>query len=396
MKIHEFQAKEILLKYGVPIPRGSIAYSVDEAVMIAEEIVANGTCVVKAQIHAGGRGKGGGIRVCKDINMIRKNALEILGMQLITNQTGAKGQKVKQILLEEGIDILKELYCSVLVDRRNQCIVLLASTEGGMDIEEVAKKTPEKIFKIFTDPNIGLSQYQANELAFNLKIDEINPKLISPCASIFTKLYEAFVKEDCSLLEINPLVLTKDNRVIALDAKIVFDDNAIFRQTNHQELRDKDEEDLLEIEASESNLNYITLEGNIGCMVNGAGLAMGTMDIIKSKGGNPANFLDVGGSANQETVEKAFKIITKDKNVKCILINIFGGIVRCDMVAAGVIAAFKNVNIQIPVVIRLEGTNSKKAHHLIRNSELKDNLILANEIGDAAEKAVAATKNQIL
>ena len=392
MKIHEFQAKQILLKHGVPIPHGEVAYSVEEASRIADGIGTNKTCVVKAQIHAGGRGKGGGIRVCKDKKMIRKNAQEILEMQLITNQTGPKGRKVKQLLIEEGVDIKKELYCSILVDRGSHYIVLLASTEGGMEIEDVAKKEPSKIFKIFIDPSIGLSQYQANELAFLLKIDKINQKLISTCASVFMKLYETFTKEDCSLLEINPIVLSKDNRVIALDAKITFDDNAAFRHKDHQKLRDKDEEDPLELEASESNLNYIKLDGNIGCMVNGAGLAMGTMDIIKSYGGNPANFLDVGGSANQETVEKAFRIITKDKNVKCILINIFGGIVRCDMVAHGVIAAFKNVNLQIPVVVRLEGTNSKVAHLIVKKSNMTDNLILANGIGDAAEKAVAAVK----
>ncbi len=390
MKIHEFQAKQILQKYGITVPRGRVSFSVDEASNIAEEIFTKSPCVVKAQIHAGGRGKGGGIKVCKNINHVRENAQKILGMQLVTNQTDSNGQKVKQLLIEESINIVQELYCSVLVDRGNHCIVLLASTEGGMDIEEVAKNTPEKIFKIFIDPVTGLRQHQANELVFHLKINEINFKFIRPCASIFLKLYEAFVKEDCSLLEINPLVLTRDNRVIALDAKITFDDNAAYRHINHQELRDKDEENNLEIEASEHNLNYIKLEGNIGCMVNGAGLAMATMDIIKSFGGDPANFLDVGGTANQETVEKAFRIISKDKNVKCILINIFGGIVRCDMVAAGIISAFKKVNLKIPVVIRLEGTNSKKAHMLVKNSKLKDNLILTDGIGEAAEKAVAS------
>ncbi|MEC8981803.1 MAG: ADP-forming succinate--CoA ligase subunit beta [SAR324 cluster bacterium] len=389
MKIHEYQAKQILAKYGVPVPRGSVAYSVDEATQVADDL---GTeiCVVKAQIHAGGRGKGGGVKVSKGKTAIRESAEAILGMQLVTHQTGPQGQKVKQLLVEEGMDIRKELYCSVLVDRGRQCVVLLASTEGGMDIEEVAEKTPEKILKIFVDPGIGLRPYQASELAFGLKIDEINPKLIRPAVAVFMSLYETFMQEDCSLLEINPLVLTGDGRVIALDAKLSFDDNALYRHKDNLALRDKDEEDPLEVEASEADLNYIKLDGSIGCMVNGAGLAMGTMDIIKSYGGDPANFLDVGGAANQENVEKAFRLITKDPNVKCILINIFGGIVRCDMVAAGVIAAFKNVNLQIPVVVRLEGTNSEEAHQLVNESGLTDSLLMADGIRDAAEKAVAA------
>jgi len=389
MKIHEYQAKQILAKYGVPVPRGSVAFSVDEATQVADDL-ASEICVVKAQIHAGGRGKGGGVKVSKGKAAIRESAEAILGMQLVTHQTGPQGQKVKQLLVEEGMDIRKELYCSVLVDRGRQCVVLLASTEGGMDIEEVAEKTPEKILKIFIDPGIGLRPYQASELAFGLKIDEINPKLIRPTVAVFMSLYETFMQEDCSLLEINPLVLTRDGRVIALDAKLSFDDNAMYRHKENIDLRDKDEDDPLEVEASEADLNYIKLDGNIGCMVNGAGLAMGTMDIIKSYGGEPANFLDVGGAANQENVEKAFRLITKDPNVKCILINIFGGIVRCDMVAAGVIAAFKNVNLKMPVVIRLEGTNSEEAHQLISQSGLTDSLLMADGIGDAAEKAVAS------
>ena len=389
MKIHEYQAKQILAKYGVPVPRGSVAFSVDEATQVADDLDSE-ICVVKAQIHAGGRGKGGGVKVSKGKAAIRESAEAILGMQLVTHQTGPQGQKVKQLLVEEGMDIRKELYCSVLVDRGRQCVVLLASTEGGMDIEEVAEKTPEKILKIFIDPGIGLRPYQASELAFGLKIDEINPKLIRPTVAVFMSLYETFMQEDCSLLEINPLVLTRDGRVIALDAKLSFDDNAMYRHKENIDLRDKDEDDPLEVEASEADLNYIKLDGNIGCMVNGAGLAMGTMDIIKSYGGEPANFLDVGGAANQENVEKAFRLITKDPNVKCILINIFGGIVRCDMVAAGVIAAFKNVNLKMPVVIRLEGTNSEEAYQLISQSGLTDSLLMADGIGDAAEKAVAS------
>ena len=389
MKIHEYQAKQVLAKYGVPVPRGSAAYSVEEASQIAKDLGSK-VCVVKAQIHAGGRGKGGGIKVSKGKDAVRENAEAILGMQLVTHQTGPQGQKVKQLLVEEGVDISKELYCSVLVDRGQQQIVLLASTEGGMDIEEVAAKTPEKILKVFVDPAVGLRQYQANELAFGLKINEINPKLIRPASAVFMALYEAFVQEDCSLVEINPLVLTGDGRVIALDAKLSFDDNAMFRHKDNLALRDTDEENPLEVEASEAGLNYVKLDGSIGCMVNGAGLAMGTMDIIKAYGGDPANFLDVGGAASQENVEKAFRIITRDPNVKCILINIFGGIVRCDMVAAGVIAAFKNVDLQIPVVVRLEGTNSEEAHMLVKDSKLGDKLQIADGISDAAKKAVTA------
>ena len=389
MKIHEYQAKQVLAKYGVPVPRGSAAYSVEEASQIAKDLGSK-VCVVKAQIHAGGRGKGGGIKVSKGKDAVRENAEAILGMQLVTHQTGPQGQKVKQLLVEEGVDISKELYCSVLVDRGQQQIVLLASTEGGMDIEEVAAKTPEKILKVFVDPAIGLRQYQANELAFGLKINEINPKLIRPASAVFMALYQAFVQEDCSLVEINPLVLTSDGRVIALDAKLSFDDNAMFRHKDNLALRDTDEENPLEVEASEADLNYVKLDGSIGCMVNGAGLAMGTMDIIKAYGGDPANFLDVGGAASQENVEKAFRIITRDPNVKCILINIFGGIVRCDMVAAGVIAAFKNLDLQIPVVVRLEGTNAEEAHMLVKDSKLGDKLQMADGIHDAAEKAVAA------
>ena len=389
MKIHEYQAKQVLAKYGVPVPRGSAAYSVEEASQIAKDLGSK-VCVVKAQIHAGGRGKGGGIKVSKGKDAVKENAEAILGMQLVTHQTGPQGQKVKQLLVEEGVDISKELYCSVLVDRGQQQIVLLASTEGGMDIEEVAAKTPEKILKVFVDPAIGLRQYQANELAFGLKINEINPKLIRPASAVFMALYEVFVQEDCSLVEINPLVLTGDGRVIALDAKLSFDDNAMFRHKDNLALRDTDEENPLEVEASEADLNYVKLDGSIGCMVNGAGLAMGTMDIIKAYGGDPANFLDVGGAASQENVEKAFRIITRDPNVKCILINIFGGIVRCDMVAAGVIAAFKNVDLQIPVVVRLEGTNSEEAHMLVKDSKLGDKLQIADGISDAAKKAVTA------
>ena len=389
MKIHEFQAKQILAKYGVTIPRGKSARTVDEAVAAAQELGTE-VCVVKAQIHAGGRGKGGGVKVSKGLDAVRTNAEAILGMQLVTHQTGPQGQHVKQVLVEEGMDIRKELYVSLLVDRGKQQVVMLASTEGGMDIEEVAAKTPEKILKVGIDPTLGMRPFQAMELAYGLEIDKLDPKLIRPAASMFQGLYETFVQEDCSLVEINPLVLTGDGRVIALDSKVTFDDNALFRHKDTLSLRDLDEEDAAEIEASEHDLNYIKLDGSIGCMVNGAGLAMGTMDIIKSCGGDPANFLDVGGGATQERVELAFRLISGDPNVKCILINIFGGIVRCDMVAAGVIAAFKNVNLQIPVVVRLEGTNAEEAHRLVEQSGLGDKLQMADGLRDAAEKAVAA------
>ena len=389
MKIHEYQAKQILAKYGVTIPRGKVAFTVDEAVSAAEEL---GTeiCVVKAQIHAGGRGKGGGVKVSKGLEAVRTNAEQILGMQLVTHQTGPKGQQVKRVLVEEGMDIKKELYVSLLVDRGSQQVVMLASTEGGMDIEQVAANTPEKILKVGIDPTIGMRPYQATELAYGLEIDKITPKLIRPAAALFQGLYEAFVNEDCSLVEINPLVLTGDGRVIALDSKITIDDNALFRHKDTLELRDLDEEDPAETEASENDLNYIRLDGSIGCMVNGAGLAMGTMDIIKACGGEPANFLDVGGGSTQERVELAFRLISSDPHVKCILINIFGGIVRCDMVAAGVVAAIKNVDLKVPVVVRLEGTNAAEAHQIVNDSGLGSRLQMADGLRDAAEKAVAA------
>ena len=389
MKIHEYQAKQILAKYGVTIPRGKVAFTLDEVVSASEEL---GTeiCVVKAQIHAGGRGKGGGVKLSKGLEAVRTNAEQILGMQLVTHQTGPKGQQVKRVLVEEGMDIKKELYVSLLVDRGSQQVVMLASTEGGMDIEQVAANTPEKILKVGIDPTIGMRPYQATELAYGLEIDKINPKLIRPAAVLFQGLYEAFVNEDCSLVEINPLVLTGDGRVIALDSKITIDDNALFRHKDTLALRDLDEEDPSETEASDNDLNYIRLDGSIGCMVNGAGLAMGTMDIIKACGGEPANFLDVGGGSTQERVELAFRLISSDPHVKCILINIFGGIVRCDMVAAGVVAAIKNVDLKVPVVVRLEGTNAAEAHQIVNDSGLGSRLQMADGLRDAAEKAVAA------
>ncbi|MBF0279896.1 MAG: ADP-forming succinate--CoA ligase subunit beta [SAR324 cluster bacterium] len=391
MKIHEYQAKRILAKYGAAVPRGDVAETPQKAVEIAKSLGGE-VCVVKAQIHAGGRGKGGGVKVSKGLNAVEENAEAILGMQLVTHQTGPEGQKVKRVLVEEGMDIKKELYCSLLIDRGSQSVVFLASTEGGMDIEEVAANTPEKICKVFVNPTIGFRSFQAAELAYHLKVGEINPKLVRPTAALMTSLYNAFVNEDCSLVEINPLVLTGDGRVIALDAKMTFDDSGLFRHKDILDLRDLDEEEASEVEASQADLSYIKLDGNIGCMVNGAGLAMGTMDIIKSFGGEPANFLDVGGTADQQRVATAFRIITADSNVKCILVNIFGGIVRCDVVAEGIVAAFKEVNLDIPVVVRLAGTNADKAEEIISQSGLGNKLQMAIGLRGAAEAAVAAAR----
>lgn len=389
MKIHEFQAKEILSGYQVSIPKGIIANSVDEAVAAAEKLGGK-VWVVKAQIHAGGRGKGGGVKVCKSMDEVKSNAEAILGMQLVTHQTGPEGQTVKKVFIEEGMDIRKELYVSMVVDRETQSVVVLASTEGGMDIEEVAAKTPEKILRETVDPSVGILPFQAMRIVKGLEVANIDPSLVRPAATLITGLYNAFMGEDCSLLEINPLVLTGDSRVLALDAKMNFDDNALYRHKESLALRDLDEEEPLEIEASEADLSYIKLDGSIGCMVNGAGLAMGTMDIIKAEGGEPANFLDVGGGADTKRVETAFRIITSDDNVKCILINIFGGIVRCDIVAEGVVAAFKSVGLKIPVVVRLEGTNAEKARDIIENSGMGDQLKMATGLHEAARMSVAA------
>lgn len=389
MKIHEFQAKEILSRYQVTVPKGIVANSVDEAVAAAEKLGGN-VWVVKAQIHAGGRGKGGGVKVCKTMDEVKSNAEAILGMQLVTHQTGPEGQTVKKVFIEEGMDIRKELYVSMLVDRETQSVVVLASTEGGMDIEQVAANTPEKILRERVDPTVGLLPFQAMRIVKGLEVAKIDPSLVRPAASLVTGLYNAFMGEDCTLLEINPLVLTGDSRVLALDAKMNFDDNALYRHKDSLALRDLDEEDPLEIEASKAELSYIKLDGAIGCMVNGAGLAMGTMDIIKAEGGEPANFLDVGGGADKERVEKAFRIITSDENVKCILINIFGGIVRCDVVAEGVVAAFQSVGIKIPVVVRLEGTKATEAKEIIENSGMGDQLMMAVGLQEAARMSVAA------
>ncbi|MDH5751024.1 MAG: ADP-forming succinate--CoA ligase subunit beta [Deltaproteobacteria bacterium] len=388
MKIHEYQAKEMLSRYDVPVPRGQVAFDVDQAVKAAESL-GGSVWVVKAQIHAGGRGKGGGVKVSKGMEEVRGNAQNILGMTLVTHQTGPEGQLVKKVLIEEGMDIKKEFYMSMLVDRETQSVVVLASTEGGMEIEEVAARTPEKILRETIDPATGMLPFQALRLAYGLKVHEHDPKLIRPMTKLLMNSYQAFIGEDCSLLEVNPLVLTGDGRALALDAKVTFDDSASFRHNGRDQLRDLDEEETLEIEASEHDLNYIKLDGNIGCMVNGAGLAMGTMDIIKANGGEPANFLDVGGGVTQERVAKAFVIITKDPNVKAILINIFGGIVRCDVVAKGVVDAFKDVGLTIPVIVRLEGTNSDIARDIINNSGMGDKIQMAEGLTDAARKTVA-------
>jgi succinyl-CoA synthetase beta subunit len=321
---------------------------------------------------------------------VKSNAEAILGMQLVTHQTGPEGQTVKKVFIEEGMDIRKELYVSMLVDRETQAVVVLASTEGGMDIEQVAANTPEKILRERVDPTVGILPFQAMRIVKGLAVAKIDPSLVRPASSLITGLYNAFMGEDCSLLEINPLVLTGDSRVLALDAKLNFDDNALYRHKDSLALRDLDEEEPLEIEASEADLSYIKLDGSIGCMVNGAGLAMGTMDIIKAEGGEPANFLDVGGGADLERVEKAFRIITSDDNVKCILINIFGGIVRCDIVAEGVVAAFQSVGLKIPVVVRLEGTKASEAKEIIENSGMGDQLMMAAGLKEAARMSVAA------
>ncbi len=382
MKIHEYQAKEILRMYNVPVPRGREAFTVDEAVSIAEELGTD-VVVVKAQIHAGGRGKGGGVKLARSMDEVRNLSEQILGMNLVTHQTGPEGRIVKKLLIEEGMDIARELYLGIVLDRAASQLVIMASTEGGVEIEKVAGETPEKILKEWINPAIGLQPYQARKLAFGLGL---KGGQVGSAVKFMLALYRAFIETDSSLAEINPLIVTGDGQVIALDAKMNFDDNADYRHKNFEELRDLDEEDPLEVEASKYHLNYIKLDGNVGCMVNGAGLAMSTMDIIKLAGGEPANFLDVGGGANVETVRDGFKIILSDPNVKAILINIFGGIVRCDRVAKGVIEAANTVKITIPVVVRLEGTNAEEANELLRKSEM--DFIVATTLEDAAEKVV--------
>jgi succinyl-CoA synthetase beta subunit len=390
VKIHEYQGKALLAKYGVPVPKGTPAFTVDEADAAAKAIIAetgSEVVVVKAQIHAGGRGKGGGVKVVKGAAAAREAAQKILGMQLVTHQTGPAGQKVKRLLVEQGADIARELYLGVVVDRGAGRVVVMASSEGGMEIEEVAAKTPEKILKQFVDPVVGLAGYQARNLAYGLGLTGDAAK---NAASLLVLTYKAFIELDASLLEVNPLVVLKDNRVIALDAKVTFDDNALYRHKDLEALRDLDEEDPAEIEAKKFDLSFITLDGNVGCMVNGAGLAMATMDTIKHFGGQPANFLDVGGGATAEKVTAAFKIITHDPKVKGIFVNIFGGIMKCDTIAEGVISAVKQVGLKVPLVVRLEGTNVELGKKMLGDSGLP--ITTANDMADGAQKIVALVK----
>ncbi len=383
MKIHEYQGKELLKKFGVAVPRGVVVRTPEEAEQAARELGTD-VVVVKAQIHAGGRGKGGGVKLAKSPEEAKTVAQQILGMNLVTHQTGPEGREVRVVLIEEGLPIDKEFYLGIVLDRASGRHVFMASSAGGMDIEEVAAKTPEKIMKETIDPAVGFRSFQARKLAFGLGIPG---ELIGQAVKFMQALYGAYEQMDASLLEINPFRLTKDNRLIALDAKVNFDDNALFRHKDFLELRDLNEEEPLEIEASKFDLNNIKLDGIIACMVNGAGLAMATMDIIKLAGGEPANFLDVGGGASQERVEAAFRILLADENVKAVLINIFGGIVRCDMVARGVVEAAKNLGIKVPVVVRLEGTNVEEGQRVIRESGL--NFTVAQGMQDAAEKVVS-------
>lgn len=382
MNIHEYQGKQILRDYGVAVPNGIVAFSPEEAVKAAKELDTN-VYVVKAQIHAGGRGKAGGVKIAKTVDEVREYAKELLGKVLVTHQTGPEGKEVKRLYIEEGSDILKEYYISLVVDRATDRVVLMGSEEGGMDIEEVAETNPEKIFKEVIDPVVGLTGFQARRMAFNMNIPA---KLVNKAAKLFLGIYEAFVSKDASILEINPLVVTGDDQVVALDAKFNFDSNALYRHADIVELRDFDEEDPKEIEASKFDLSYVSLDGNIGCMVNGAGLAMSTMDTINFYGGKPANFLDVGGGATAEKVTEAFKIILSDSNVKGIFVNIFGGIMKCDIIAEGVIQATKQLGLEVPLVVRLEGTNVDAGKKLLNESGL--NITSADSMADGAQKIV--------
>ena len=386
MKIHEYQGKELFRRYGMAVPRGTPAFSVDEAVKAAQAL-GGPVWVVKAQIHAGGRGKGGGVKLAKSLDEVRDLAGKILGMQLVTHQTGPAGQKVRRLLIEEGADIRKELYVGMVVDRASQRVVLMASSEGGMDIEEIAAKTPEKIHKVFIDPAKGLTDAEADDVARKIGIPNAS---VPQARAMLQGLYKAFDETDASLAEINPLVLTGDGKVIALDAKLNFDASALFRHPDIVAMRDLDEEDPAEIEASKYDLSYISLDGNIGCLVNGAGLAMATMDVIKLYGGEPANFLDVGGGATADKVTEAFKIMLRNPHLKAILVNIFGGIMRCDVIAEGVIAASKAVGLKVPLVVRMKGTNEDLGRKILADSGLP--IISANNMAEAAEKVVKAAK----
>ncbi len=386
MNIHEYQAKEILKKFGVAVPNSSVAFSAKEAEDAAKEYLKDRPiCVVKAQIHAGGRGKAGGVKLVKSAKEAGEVVEELLGKILVTHQTGPEGKEVKKVLVEEGSDIAREMYLGMVVDRETQRVVVMASTEGGMEIEEVAAKTPEKIIKVYVDPVVGLVPYQARNVAFALALEG---KQVSKAVKFMLSLYAAFVNTDASMIEINPLVVTKEGELIALDAKIGFDDSALFKHKDIEELRDLDEEDPNELEASRHGLNYVTLDGSIGCMVNGAGLAMATMDIIKLYGASPANFLDVGGGATKEQVTTAFKLLMGDDKVKAVLVNIFGGIMRCDIIADGIVAAAKEVGLKIPLVVRLQGTNVDIGRETLAKSGL--NIITAEHMDEAAEKVVAA------
>ncbi|MBY0598339.1 ADP-forming succinate--CoA ligase subunit beta [Bacillus bingmayongensis] len=383
MNIHEYQGKAVLRSYGVSVPNGKVAFTVEEAVEAAKELGTD-VCVVKAQIHAGGRGKAGGVKVAKNLEEVRTYAESILGTTLVTHQTGPEGKEVKRLLIEEGCDIKKEYYVGLVLDRATSQVVLMASEEGGTEIEEVAEKTPEKIFKEYIDPAVGLQGFQARRIAFNINIPK---ELVGQAVKFMMGLYRAYIEKDCSIAEINPLVTTGDGKVMALDAKLNFDSNALYRHKDILELRDLEEEDPKEIEASKYDLNYIPLDGNIGCMVNGAGLAMATMDIIKHYHGDPANFLDVGGGATAEKVTEAFKIILSDKNVKGIFVNIFGGIMKCDVIAEGVIEATKQVGLKLPLVVRLEGTNVELGKKILNESGL--NIVAAESMADGAQKIVS-------
>ena len=388
MKIHEYQGKEIFRQYGVATPRGIACFGVEEAVAAARQLGGK-VWVVKAQIHAGGRGKGGGVKVARSLDEVRAHAKRILGMQLVTHQTGPGGQKVRRLLIEEGADIAKELYVGMVVDRGTQRVVLMASSEGGMDIEEVAAKTPEKIHKVFVDPAAGLSDGDARSVARKIGIPD---SALAPAGALLRGLYKCFWDTDASLLEVNPLIVSGEGRVVALDSKINFDDNALFRHPEIVALRDRDEEDPLEIEASKHELSYISLDGNIGCMVNGAGLAMATMDTIKLFGGSPANFLDVGGGATAERVTAAFKIMLSNPKVKGILVNIFGGIMKCDTIATGVVAAAREVKLSVPLVVRMKGTNEDLGKKILKDSGLP--IISADNMAQAGQRVVAAIKKK--
>jgi len=389
MNVHEYQAKDLMRKFGIKVLNGQVAKSVDEAVAAAEKLGGN-IWVVKAQIHAGGRGKAGGVKLAKSIDEVKTHADDILGKTLVTHQTGPEGKKVHTLLIEEGCEIDHEYYVGLVLDRAKGKITFMASSEGGVEIEKVAEETPEKIIKVAIDPATGFSPYMGRKLAYGIGMKDKD--MIKKASTFFKGLYDLYMESDCTAAEINPLVTTKDGDVLALDAKINFDGNALFRHPDIAELQDPTEESAKELEAAEHGLSYIELDGNIGCLVNGAGLAMGTMDIIKLQGGEPANFLDVGGGATKETVEKAFSIILSDENVKAILVNIFGGIMKCDIIAEGVIAAAKSLGVKVPLVVRLEGTNVALGKKILNESDLK--IIAADDLADAATKVVAAAKGE--